>query len=176
MSGRGLSFCVLQGRLRIPGGTRVLRRVGRSVGARAALAGVCALLAGCAGVDFASLSSRAREQARLDAAQECAIGYDMARQIYALARVNQTVVRVSPRLGACGAWAAQYLRRAGFAVDETAKRRDTYVFTVTTYEDGERVIATTALPGLRLTRAYRRAAFGVLPASGFNVTTEGEPG
>ena len=135
-----------------------------------AFAGLCASLAGCAVGGFGV--SRA-EHAQLDPAQECAIGYDMARRIYTLARVSDAVVRVSPDLGDCGTWAARYLRKAGFAVDETASRRDAYLFTVTTFEDGDQVIATTSLPGLRLARAYRRADFGVLPASGFNITREG---
>ena len=134
------------------------------------LAGLCGQLTGCAASGL--WVSRA-EHAQLDPAQECAIGYDMARRIYTLARVSDAVVRVSPDLGDCGTWAAQYLRQAGFAVDETASRRDAYLFTVTTFEDGDRVIATTSLPGLRLARAYRRADFGVLPASGFNITREG---
>ena len=106
-------------------------------------------------------------------AQACAIGYDMARRIYEMARVDGTAIRVSPDLGPCGRHAARYLRRAGFAVDETATRRDVHVFTVRTWEDPEmdRVIATAALPGLHLTRAYRRAGFGVTAASAFTVIT-----
>lgn len=141
--------------------------------------GLCLALAGCAGAGFTfggagRVSGSAGERASLTPAQECAIGYDMARQIYRLARVGDTVIRVSPDLGPCGRYAAQYLRQAGFAVDETATRRDAYVFAVRTYEDPElqAVIATAALPGLRLTRAYRRAGFGVTPASAFNIIRE----
>ena len=95
----------------------------------------------------------------------------MARQIYEVARVSDTVIRVSPTPGPCGAHAADYLRRAGFAVDETATRRDTWLFGISTWEDADRqvVIATASLPGLRLTRAYRRAEFGVIPASAFSI-------
>ena len=138
--------------------------------------GLCIVLTGCAGTGFtASGAGRASERADLTPAQECAIGYDMARRIYELARVSETVIRVSPDLGACGKYAARYLRQAGFAVDETATRRDAYVFAVRTYEDPgtQAVIATAALPGLQLTRAYRRSPFGVTPASSFNVIREG---
>ena len=141
--------------------------------------GLCAVLTGCAGTDFtAGGAGRASERADLTPAQECAIGYDMARRIYELARVSETVIRVSPDLGACGTYAARYLRRAGFAVDETATRRDVYVFGIRTWEDPgtQVVIATAALPGLQLTRAYRRGPFGVTPASSFNVIREGETG
>ena len=102
----------------------------------------------------------------------------MARRIYELARVDATVIRVSPDLGPCGNYAARYLRRAGFAVDGTATRRDAYVFAIRTFEDPgtQAVIATAALPGLQLTRAYRRSAFGVTPVSSFNIITTEDTG
>ena len=140
------------------------------------LLGMCAAVSACSGASggFAPVSGRNMEMARLTPAQSCAIGYDMARQLYKVAQVSKTVIRVSPSLGTCGTWAAHYLRRAGFAVDETATRRDVYVFTVRTYEQDRTVIATAHLPGLRLTRAYRPTPFGVTPASGFAVTREGQ--
>ena len=140
--------------------------------------GVCLALTGCAGTSImpgasGSVFGSTPERANLTPAQACAIGYDMARHIYERARVSETVIRVSPDLGPCGKYAARYLRLAGFAVDETATRRDAYVFTIRTYEDPEmnRVIATAALPGLHLTRAYRRAGFGVTAASAFTIVT-----
>lgn len=138
------------------------------------------VLAGCSGTPLPALTGGgAPERAVLSEVQECAIGYDMARRIYELVRVRGTVIRLAPDLGDCGRHAARYLRRAGFAVDETAPRSnarsdtrsDTPAFTMTTFETpaADTVIVTTSVPGLRLTRAYWRAETGVLPASGWTL-------
>ena len=127
------------------------------------------LLAGCGGTYPALTAGSWPERAALTPVQECAIGYDMARRIYELVRVRGTMIRLSPDLGDCGRHAARYLRRAGVAVDETATRTEAPVFTLTTFETPETVIVTTSVPGMRLTRAYRRAESGVLPASGWTI-------
>ncbi len=112
-----------------------------------------------------------RELVSLTPPQQCAVGYDMARQIYNLVEVNKAVISVSPKLGKCGKYAVKYLRKAGYAVDESAKRATRSMFSISTFENKEqaKIFATAYLPGIKLTRAYQRGANGVYPVSGFNL-------
>ena len=112
-----------------------------------------------------------KETVALTAAQQCALGYDMARQVYNLIEVNKTVISVSPKLGKCSKYAIKYLRKAGYAVDESAKRATPSMFSISTYEDKEqeKVFATAYLPSIRLTRVYQRGKGGMYPVSSFNL-------
>ena len=97
-----------------------------------------AFLSGCAEVPSTSgpnWGQPPREQVKLTAAEECAIGYDLAEQVYRQVKVTDTVIKVSPRLGACGEHAVKYLRKAGYGVDETAKKAEPHHFSIETYED-----------------------------------------
>ena len=115
-----------------------------------------------------------REQVKLTPAEECAIGYDLAEQVFRQVKVTDTVIKVSPRLGACGEHAVKYLRKAGYGVDETAKKAERHHFSIETYEDKDTggVFATAYLPRLRLSRSYRRGGSGVYPLSSVNIVRD----
>lgn len=134
-------------------------------------------VAGCTDLgDFTSTSSfRApKETAKLLPAEECAVGYDLAQQVYRLVKVTKTTIVVSPKLGDCGKHAVRYLRKAGYAVDETATQSSAHQFGIATYVDKEtgHVFATASLPGLRLTRGYGRGTTGMYPLTPVDVTYE----
>lgn len=135
------------------------------------------VLIGCAEVPSMSgpnWGQPPREQVKLTPAEECAIGYDLAEQVYRQVKVTDTVIKVSPRLGACGEHAVKYLRKAGYGVDETAKKAEPHHFSIETYEDKDTggVFATAHLPRLRLSRSYRRGGTGVYPLSSVNIVRE----
>jgi|GEM_PF-482594 len=136
-----------------------------------------AFLIGCAEVPSMSgpnWGQPPREQVKLTPAEECAIGYDLAEQVYRQVKVTDTVIKVSPRLGGCGEHAVKYLRKAGYGVDETAKKAEPHHFSIETYEDKDTggVFATAHLPRLRLSRSYRRGGTGVYPLSSVNIVRE----
>ena len=115
-----------------------------------------------------------KESAKLLPAEECAIGYDLAQQVYRLIQVTNTTIVVSPKLGECAKHAVKYLRKAGYAVDETATQASAHQFGITTYVAKEtgHVFATAFLPGMRLTREYGRGTTGVYPLSPVDVSYE----
>ena len=134
-------------------------------------------VAGCTDIgSFAPSSSfRApKETAKLLPAEECAVGYDLAQQVYRLVKVTNTTIVVSPKLGDCGKYAVKYLRKAGYAVDETPTQASAHQFAITTYVDKEtgHVFATALLPGIRLTRGYGRGTTGMYPLTPVDVTYE----
>jgi len=136
-----------------------------------------ALLSGCADIGAFSNAPAFRahkEQVALLPAEECAIGYDLAQQVYNLVQVTKTVIIVSPKLGDCGEHAIKYLRKAGYAVDETATQASAHQFSIATYEDKETgsVFATAHLPGLKLTRGYKRGVTGMYPLTPVNLVHE----
>ena len=138
---------------------------------------LCLIGSGCTDLGTASVSKarpHIKETASLSKSQQCAIGYDLARQVYTLVEVNKTAIRLSPKLGGCGTHAARYLRKAGYAVDETASKPSAHLFSIGTFEDKDTgsVFATAYLPGLRVTRAYSRGEDGVYPLSPVDVTYE----
>ena len=128
----------------------------------------CAEVHGLSGPNWGQMP---KEQVALTKAEQCAIGYDMAQQVYKQIKVTGTVIKVSPKLGACGTYAVKYLRSSGYGVDETAKKPELHQFAIATYEDPDSggVFATTHLPNLRLTRAYRRGETGVYPLTPVDV-------
>lgn len=146
---------------------------------------IAGLLAGCVGTIPAhdgstssmSVGSVSREMVRLTPAQECAVGYDLAQQIYQTVSVNGTPIRLARSAGGCSRHAAEYLRRAGFAVTENASGKGQ--FGISTYatdsgaESGEAsaggFIAVARLPGFVVTRAYRPGEGGVYALSPVSV-------
>lgn len=135
------------------------------------------LLAGCLDIGATSGTGTFRasqEKVALLPAEECAIGYDLAQQVYNLVQVTKTVIIVSPKLGDCGEHAVKYLRKAGYAVDETATQSSAHQFSIATYEDKETgsVFATASLPGLKLTRGYKRGQTGMYPLTPVDVVYE----
>lgn len=134
-------------------------------------------VAGCTDISAftpSSTFSAPKESAKLLPAEECAIGYDLAQQVYRLIKVTKTTIVVSPKLGDCGEYAVKYLRKAGYAVDETATKASAHQFAITTYVAKEtgHVFATAFLPGMRLTREYGRGTTGVYPLSPIDVSYE----
>ncbi|MBD1202668.1 MAG: hypothetical protein H9533_00910 [Rhodobacteraceae bacterium] len=139
------------------------------------------LLSGCAGGIPAhhgergtlGTSSASREMVRLTPAQECAVGYDLAQQIYETVSVNGTPIRLARSAGGCSRHAAEYLRRAGFAVTENATGKDQFGISTFMAESGEGsgggFIAVARLPGFVVTRAYRPGDGGVYALSPVSV-------
>lgn len=150
-----------------------------------ALLGLGFVLAGCTGgvpihmgtSATARFEPQSRELVSLTPAQECAVGYDLARQVYQTVSVNGTPIRVGAAAGGCTRHAAEYLRRAGFAVTENATGKGQ--FGISTYatdigtESGEvssgGFIAVARLPGFVVTRAYRPGEGGVYALSPVSV-------
>jgi len=146
---------------------------------------IAGLLAGCVGTipvhdgstSSMSAGSVSREMVRLTPAQECAVGYDLAQQIYQTVSVNGTPIRLARSAGGCSRHAAEYLRRAGFAVTEDATGKGQ--FGISTYatdsgaESGDGpsggFIAVARLPGYVVTRAYRPGDGGVYALSTVSV-------
>lgn len=154
-----------------------------------ALLGLGFVLAGCTGgvpihmgtSATARFEPQSRELVSLTPAQECAVGYDLARQVYQTVSVNGTPIRVGAAAGGCTRHAAEYLRRAGFAVTENATGKgqfgiSTYAMASAGESDGAAVgsfIAVARLPGFVVTRAYRPGEGGVYPMSPVSVRSAG---
>lgn len=155
----------------------------------AAALAVISAFAGCTGSfpasqdapSTVSAGTVSRELVRLTPAQECAVGYDLAQQIYQTVSVNGTPIRLARSAGGCSRHAAEYLRRAGFAVTENATGKGQ--FGISTYamdsstESGEAsaggFIAVARLPGFVVTRAYRPGDGGVYALSPVSVRSAG---
>ena len=100
----------------------------------------------------------------LSDAQQCAVGHDLARQIADHVSVRG-IVLVSPRRQtACEEFALHYLRRAGFAVDESGRSP---TFRVELARASETTFTATASVGrtLRISRTYSPGDGGVHPES-----------
>ncbi len=145
------------------------------------------LLSGCAGgipvgqgaQGTIGGSPASREAVRLTPAQECAVGYDLAQQIYQTVSVNGTPIRLARSAGECSRHAAEYLRRAGFAVTENATGKGQFGISTFMAESGEGssggFIAVARLPGFVVTRAYRPGDGGVYALSPVSVRVSSEP-
>lgn len=155
-----------------------------------ALFGLGLVLTGCTGgvpihmgtsAAMARVEPQSRELVSLTPAQECAVGYDLARQVYQTVSVNGTPIRVGATAGGCTRHAAEYLRRAGFAVTENATGKgqfgiSTYAMASAGESDGAATgsfIAVARLPGYVVTRAYRPGEGGVYPVSPVSVRSAG---
>ena len=88
--------------------------------------GLGLLLAGCATRDpgngsLASLfASNDTQEAVVSEAQACAIGYDLARAIHDTVSLRRTVIVAPTRSSPCERHALNYLRLAGFRIDQRA--------------------------------------------------------
>lgn len=131
---------------------------------RPLLCGLCILmLVGCAGRGDAP-GARPFAQARVSEVQACAIGYDLAREIHARVSLRRTVLLAPRRASACERHALDYLRRAGFRIDETGQG-GARLSIVLTRNDPETVSAVAQIgTGLRIARPYRPVATGVIAA------------
>ncbi|WP_419738619.1 hypothetical protein [Ruegeria sp.] len=125
------------------------------------------LLTGCASLNGSNVTSTG--PVRLGQAQACAIGYDMARQIHTHVSLRQTVLLAPKRVSPCEAHALNYLRQAGFRIDETQTGGASFDITLT--RAGEDTVLAIARIGadLRITRAYQPVHTGVIAAGPVSV-------
>ena len=134
---------------------------------RAVLGGMMGLvlLSGCSGMGLWTTSGRTIP---LSEAQYCAVGHDLARQISEHVSVRG-IILVSPgKRSRCESYALHYLRRAGFAVDETGAAP---TFTVDLEYAGDTSFQATASIGrtLRISRLYEPGDGGVYPVGPVSV-------
>lgn len=123
------------------------------------------IVAGCApvGTDGRSLIASSTGTG-LTPLQNCAIGYDLAKQIFDRVTLSQTVIVPARRPTECEAYTVRYLRRAGFAIDENGVAPPMEVEIVSA-SDGTIIAVATVGGRLKLTRQYAPAAEGVYPRS-----------
>ena len=116
----------------------------------------------------------ARADVQLSPAQNCAIGYDLSKQVYDRVVLSEAVIVPGRRPTACEAYTLEYLRRAGFAIDETANRAPLEVM-LSRSEEGHILAVATIGGTMRLTRPYQAAPEGVYPkgAVSFQALPEG---
>lgn len=136
-------------------------------------------LAGCAdlpGWNEAGTPAVSRASLTLTPAQECAVGYDLARQVYAQVPVDGAAIRIGRDPSGCTRHAATYLRLAGFAVSEEGRGTGEFRILLSDAPDLGGFIATALLPGLTVSRAYSPGDGGVhalSPATVFRHAPEG---
>lgn len=112
---------------------------------------------------FVSTRATANKLA-LTPAQECAISYDMARQIYKKFAPSKTVIYAKNVETTCEERTLQYLADAGFRIDGTTKHPDFDVNLIRI--DFETVHATANLHNrYTLTRSYQPTKAGVIALS-----------
>ena len=137
-----------------------MTRLGPAVPALAVL-----LLTACSGALPWMSASRS---VPLSEAQYCAVGHDLARQIAEHVSVRG-IILVSPRRRTrCENYTLHYLRRAGFAVDESGASP---TFNVELSHVGETGFQATASIGrtLKIARIYEPGDGGVYPVSAVSV-------
>jgi len=105
---------------------------------------------------------------RLTPVQECAIGYDLAQQIYRHIELSETVIIAPSKQTNCETYALKYLQQAGFRIDDRETKGGFDVALSTVDHFGVRATATV---GERITiaRTYELAETGVYAASNISV-------
>jgi hypothetical protein len=128
---------------------------------------ICTLtmLTGCVG-EIPNL--HVPKSTKLTATQNCAIGYDLARQIYNTVSLRDTIIIAPTRESACEHHALNYLKKSGFAVDETQKA-PSFDITLTSNEDGNITAVASIGRVLKIARSYTPANLGVFPASAVSI-------
>lgn len=104
----------------------------------------------------------------LQQAQACAIGYDLAREVHRRISLKRTVLLAPQNPSPCEYHALDYLRRAGFQIDEARKSSlGGTGFNVTLARmDAETITATGSIGGtLKISRSYRPVISGVIATS-----------
>ncbi|MDX8355398.1 hypothetical protein [Cognatiyoonia sp. IB215182] len=101
---------------------------------------------------------------RMTPVQECAIGYDLAQQIYTHVSLTETVIIAPRRKTGCETYAIAYLQQAGFKIDDRGARGG---FEVEVVKSSSFVVTATAVVGerLKLSRNYELAETGVYGVS-----------
>ncbi|MCY3877527.1 MAG: hypothetical protein OXF88_24955 [Rhodobacteraceae bacterium] len=137
-----------------------MMRFGPSVPALAVL-----LLAACSGELPWTSASRS---VPLSEAQYCAVGHDLARQVADHVSVRGIILVSPKRRTRCEGYTLHYLRRAGFAVDESGASP---TFNVELAYAGETTFQATASIGrtLKISRIYEPGDGGVYPVSPVSV-------
>lgn len=125
-------------------------------------------LAACGDLQIPDLASR--QDLRLTPVQTCAIGYDLAAQIYKRVVLSNTIIIPGARPSACEAHTLTYLRLAGFKIDETAPGPAMTV-DLSAGNDGSVAAIATVGGSLRLARSYRLANTGVYPQGAVSFIT-----
>lgn len=101
-------------------------------------------------------------------AQACAIGYDLAQQIYKTVSLRETIIIAPKRQTECERWSLQYLKLAGFAIDETQKA-ETFDVTLTPAEGTNIAAVATIGAGLKIARVYKPGDAGVYPITDVSI-------
>ncbi|MCY4288579.1 MAG: hypothetical protein OXC63_08300 [Aestuariivita sp.] len=134
------------------------------------------LLAGCASVftpnliaDGSPPRAIAVVAADVSEVQACAIGYDLARAIYENVSLRRTVIIAPKRATACEKHTLNYLRLAGFRIDDrgTASQAAMSILIERNGRDNSRRPTISAVveigEDLRITRPYQPIRSGVVP-------------
>lgn len=121
-------------------------------------------LSGCA-LNFEAYQ---RDTVRLTPVQECAIGFDLAQQIYKRVSLKDATILAPLRKSGCETHAINYLRQAGFKIDGR-EQEDGFEVVISESGDFEVMAVATVGKGLKLSRSYQLAETGVYPASGVSV-------
>ena len=103
----------------------------------------------------------------------CAVGYDMARSFARKVQIRGTVVKAPRKQTRCEAFTIDYLRRAGYAIEDTGSKTD---FGVDLFaQDGDTAVGVARFGnGIMISRHYRAAETGVYALTPPNVIiTEG---
>ena len=141
-----------------------------------------AMLSACSDLQIPNLVSR--QDVQLTPVQTCAIGYDLAAQIYKRVVLSKTIIIPGSRPTGCEAHTLTYLKRAGFKIDETAPG-PAMTIDLSAGEAGHvAAIATITMTGvamtgvilggagsLRIARTYRLAETGVYPQGAVSFIT-----
>ena len=125
------------------------------------------LLAGCGGIGHHGPHIGRTPQ--VTGVQACAIGYDLAQQIYQRVSLRRTVILAPHRATGCETHALEYLRRAGFRIDETGQGGARFNIGLSRLDP--EIISAVAWIGddLRIARSYRPARTGVIAAGPVSV-------
>ncbi|MEJ5220011.1 hypothetical protein WG622_17280 [Cognatishimia sp. D5M38] len=98
----------------------------------------------------------------------CAVGYDMARSFAQKVQIRGTIVKAPRKQTRCEGFAIDYLRRAGYAVEETAGKGE---FGIELFSEGQDTAIGVAKfgNGIIISRHYRSAPTGVFALTPPNV-------
>lgn len=130
--------------------------INRGVRSAAAVAAVLAALGGCT----TSATTTSRSSTAYGDIHLCAVGFDLARSFAKKVQVRGTELKVPRKQSRCEEFTIDYLRRAGYAIEETGSRSD---FSVELFPEDENTLVGVARFGnnIMISRHYKRAETGV---------------
>ncbi|WP_438988020.1 hypothetical protein [Marivivens donghaensis] len=105
---------------------------------------------------------------RLTPVQECAIGYDLAQQIYRHIELSETVIIAPSKQTSCETYALKYLQQAGFRIDDRETRGGFDVALSVVDDFAVRATATVG-EAITIARTYELAETGVYAVSNISV-------